>query len=105
MKGSLPTIIPALTSPLHTDGGGQILTNTLHWWTYVFIQQDLREIFGLFQPPFRQISETNDTSSESPNIEHLETRKKFNIPIAAGNFDFYNPGSAYFFNLATFFEF
>ena len=39
----------------------------LHWWTCIFIQQDLRKMFAQFSPPFQKISETNDALFESPN--------------------------------------
>ena len=53
----------------------------IHWWTYIFVRQDLSKMFELFQLTFQQISETNDTSFESPNIELLELRKKLGVAL------------------------
>ena len=51
----------------------------VHWWTYIFVWLDLSKMRELFQLTFQQISETNDTSFESPNIELLELRKKLGM--------------------------
>ena len=74
------------------DNGSELVTNIrlaadhlqvnlkyVHWWTYIFVRQDLSKMFELFQLTFQQISETNDTSFESPNIELLELRKKLGV--------------------------
>ena len=54
---------------------------TLHWPTYVYIQQNFSQTFWLFSPPSKKNSETNDTSLESPNKELLETEMKLGVLV------------------------
>ena len=51
----------------------------IHWWTYIFVRQDLSKMFELFQLIVQQISETSDTPFESPCKELLELRKKLGV--------------------------
>ena len=51
----------------------------VQWCASKIILQVFKKMFEQFQPTFQRNSGTNDTSIESPNIEHLESGKKLGM--------------------------